>query len=270
MKQTVESMPTANIAVNKSRLKMYNKKSDVPTFYLQKGQEFQIELFNPTTDTVLTKISLNNNPISQGGLILRPGERVFLDRYLDVAKKFKFDTYEVANSKAAQKAIEENGDFKVEFYRESQPLNMPITIQGDFWGGYHANDYHRTGIYGSGGFNTTTFNANLEPPMMDIIGGSSNSVTSSTLRSSSPTKKLKSKKKVETGRVEQGSESGQKLKSVNKTFEYSPFHVLEYKLLPVSQKINTTNDVKIKKHCTECGAKAGRTHKYCNQCGNKL
>ena len=113
-KQTQSGMPTANLAINKSRLKVYGKKSEVPTYYLQKGQEFQIELFNPTKDTILAKISLNGKPIAQGGLVLRPAERVFLDRYIDVARKFKFDTYEVANTKESQKAIEDNGDFKVE------------------------------------------------------------------------------------------------------------------------------------------------------------
>ena len=107
------SVPTAMIAVNKSRLKVYNNTGDMPTYYLQKGQEFQIELFNPTTDVILAKIILNGNPISQGGLVLNPGQRVFLDRYLDVAKKFLFDTYEVSNSEEVKKAIEKNGDFKV-------------------------------------------------------------------------------------------------------------------------------------------------------------
>lgn len=109
--------PQAYVAINKSRVKMYNKDSKTPVFYLQKGQEFQLELFNPTTNSILAKIFLNGNAISQGGLVLRPGERVFLDRYIDVAKKFLFDTYEVGNTSEIKKAIEDNGDFKVEFYK---------------------------------------------------------------------------------------------------------------------------------------------------------
>ena len=126
MKQSIlaptKKVPTANLAVNKSRIKIYNKEGEMPTYYLQSGQEFQIELFNPTTDVVLAKIILNGNPISQGGLVLKPGQRVFLERYLDVAKKFLFDTYEVANTNEAKEAIENNGDFKVEFFRERQPV----------------------------------------------------------------------------------------------------------------------------------------------------
>ena len=74
--------PTANLAINKSRVKLYNKNEKVPTYYLQKGQEFQIELYNPTRDKILAKIHLNGKPIAQGGLVLRPGERVFLDAIL--------------------------------------------------------------------------------------------------------------------------------------------------------------------------------------------
>jgi hypothetical protein len=53
------STPQAFIAVNKSRIKQYDKSGDTPTYYLQKGQEFQLELFNPTTGTILAKIFLN-------------------------------------------------------------------------------------------------------------------------------------------------------------------------------------------------------------------
>ena len=123
----VPKVPTANIAVNKSRIKLYTKNVDMPTYYLEKGQEFQIELFNPTTDVVLAKIILNGTALSQGGLVLNPGQRVFLDRYFDVAKKFLFDTYEVSKSSEVMEAIKNNGDVKIEFYKETKPVefNMP-------------------------------------------------------------------------------------------------------------------------------------------------
>ena len=121
------AMPSANLTINKSRLPIYNKNAKMPTYYLTKGQEFQIELFNPTADIILAKIKLNNKSISQGGLVLKPGERVFLERYLDVAKKFLFDTYEVSGGSEAQKAIEQNGDFSVEFYKERQQPQITLT-----------------------------------------------------------------------------------------------------------------------------------------------
>lgn len=115
--KTTGKKPTANLAINKSRIKKYGKSKNIPSYYLEKGQEFQIELFNPTQGKVLTTIKLNNKPIS-GGLVLRPGERVFLDRFLDTNKKFLFDTYDVENTKSARKAIEPNGDVEIAFFKE--------------------------------------------------------------------------------------------------------------------------------------------------------
>lgn len=306
--------PTANIAVNKSRLKVYNKKGDMPTYYLQKGQEFQIELFNPTTDTILAKITLNGNEISQGGLVLNPGQRVFLDRYLDVAKKFMFDTYEVSNTQEVREAIANNGDFKVQFYRESKPsprnpilkvTNIPIRsvfggpnydqgivrYDSPISGGYVNNSstapntplcdtfttstaaigdtYSTTGLLGSS-FSTdisTSAFYNASATISNLSG----EATLDCLSTPEPTKSLKAKrsKSIETGRVEEGSHSDQKFKTVNKNFEWFAFHTVEAKLLPVSQKINTAEDIKVKVYCTNCGAKLHKDHKFCGHCGTK-
>lgn len=39
-------MPSANLAVNKSRIKLYNNTGEIPTYYLQKGHYFYLELCN--------------------------------------------------------------------------------------------------------------------------------------------------------------------------------------------------------------------------------
>lgn len=265
------SLPTANIAVNKSRLKIYDKSSDVPTYYLQKGQEFQIELFNPTKNAILVKISLNNRPISQGGLVLRQGERIFLDRYLDVAKKFKFDTYEVENSEEAIKAIEDNGDFKVEFYNEEiqLPVNnwsypdwtyrTPNSLGGNgaFYGGTINCFNQNTNTQITGSLTTTSFNTSS----LSLSNGSKSVET--------PRRRLLKSKSIETGRVEKGSTSDQKLQSVDMKFNIYPFHTIKYKLLPVSQKVNTAEDIKVAMYCTECGTKQKPTNKFCPSCGTK-
>jgi hypothetical protein len=303
----VPKVPSANIAVNKSRLKVY-KNNDTPTYYLEKGQEFQIELLNPTTDTVLAKITLNNKLISQGGLILNPGQRVFLDRYLDVAKKFMFDTYEVSNTEEVKEAIANNGDIKVQFYRESMPrprnpiLSIPRTRE--VWGGPNYDQglirYNSTN---TGGYvnNTTTTDINTllgssftTTSLSNNVGGSFDSTLSTNAFYNSnidygsatmdwmqpelsiePVKKTltrsvaKKSKTIETGRVEEGSKSDQKFKTVNKDFEYFAFHTVEYKLLPVSQKINTSEDLNVRRYCTNCGAKLHKDHKFCGHCGSK-
>lgn len=280
-------VPTANIAVNKSRVKLYTKAGDLPTYYLQKGQEFQIELFNPTTGTILAKITLNGNVISQGGLVLKPGQRIFLDRYLDVAKKFLFDTYEVANTKAVKEAIENNGDFKVEFFRESAPkITYTPLVLGGSWGnsgGYVYNsspsipsqqgiitttnlvgNASTTNAFYSSTVNCTNTGGVTYDSLLSDVTLSSEPIVKSPLRSLQ-----KKSKTIETGRVEQGSYSDQKFKTVNKDFDWFAFHTIEAKLLPISQKINTAEDINVKRYCTSCGTKLAKGHKFCASCGTK-
>ena len=310
--EPTKKVPTANLAVNRSRIKIYNKQGEMPTYYLQSGQEFQIELFNPTTDVVLAKIILNGNPISQGGLVLNPGQRVFLERYLDVAKKFLFDTYEVAKTSEAQQAIENNGDFKVEFFRERQPY-FSNTINLNSFGSYRrGNDYQDLNGTTTGGYvgqtttninntftsnsanststlgltgiitNTSTLTSGSIPTANAFFNQSASNTGAVTMDSlydagvtysqrTEPIKRLKTlkSKSIETGRVEKGSSSDQKIKTIDKEFEYYSFHTIEYKMLPISQKINTAEDINVKVYCTNCGAKLGKGHKFCSSCGTK-
>lgn len=304
MKQTIcaPKVPTANLAVNKSRIKIYNKQGEMPTYYLQSGQEFQIELFNPTTDVILAKIQLNNKHISQGGLVLNPGQRVFLERYLDVAKKFKFDTYEVSNTQEVKEAIQNNGDFKVDFYKEeiTYPTYRPIrpVIMDGSWGNpihtYRSGTYTlpTTNTFTTLGLTDTSFNA-AGSSSMNISSSAYYSDVNTTLTSSacmdflsipneitSPNRsepiekslskpRMRSAKTIETGRVEQGANSNQKIETVNKNFSSWAFHTIEYKLLPISQKVNTADDINVKVYCTNCGTKLGKGHKFCSSCGTK-
>lgn len=272
MKQQLNSMvqpPSASayIAVNKSRLKIYNKEEKIPTYYLKKGQEFQFELFNPTSDTLLAKITLNGKIISQGGLVLNPGQRVFLERYLDDAKKFLFDTYEVESTDEVKKAIQDNGDIKIEFFKE-RFVKIPIISNFDWTftsnGRFGDDLYRNIGSYYTNSkglennissYYNNTNDLNLSEPK-DIIKKSDSG-------------KKRFKKTMETGRIEKGSDSNQTFKHVNKTFEFWPINTIEYKLLPVSEKINSSDDIKIKVYCTQCGAKLGKTDKFCSQCGHK-
>lgn len=282
--------PTANLAINRSRIKLYGKNSEVPTYYLQKGQEFQIELFNPTKDTIMAKISLNGKPIAQGGLVLKPAQRVFLDRYIDVARKFKFDTYEVANTSESRKAIEDNGDFKVEFYKERTPNNYNNHIylgntrgfSGTLTNG-HSGDVN---TYNSTTLGLTDMNTTLTANINGIVGSSAshNEVTLDFMdqnlsRDFAPEleepkksilRSLKSKKSIETGRVEAGSRSDQTLETVYMNWEYTPFHSIEYKMLPLSQKVNTVEDTQVKRYCTNCGSKNKPNFKFCPICGTQV
>lgn len=121
--QSGSIVPQSFITKNKQRVKQY-----VDTVYLENGDEFEIELFNPTQNKVLAKIELNGVSIGSG-IILRPGERVFLERYLNEPKKFKYETYFVdGNDASVESAIQRNGDVIVSFYNEIQFfINTGIT-----------------------------------------------------------------------------------------------------------------------------------------------
>ena len=335
MKQTLNGVPTptANLTINKSRMKVYGKNSEVPTYYLNKGQEFQIELFNPTTNNILAKISLNGKPIAQGGLVLRPGERAFLDRYIDVARKFKFDTYEVANTNEVKEAIKDNGDFKVEFYAEyvAPPVPVPVWNPNEFnifcdgnfggniitLGGPNSRQYGTDSIPNYVGDNLKTTNVNYNQPVSGNINLTHGTTNLSTTNGNSlgivatatatavgsvgaeatldamnlnfmdfaptelkrsaavnPIKKLKSlrrrvSKSIETGRVEAGSHSSQQMTTVNMNWLTIPFHTVEYKMLPLSQKVNTVEDTQVKAYCTNCGSKNKSSFKFCPSCGER-
>ena len=75
--QTGGSRPEAFITKGKQRLKQ-----NIDTVYLSNGDEFEVELYNPTQNKVLAKIEMNGNSIG-AGVILRPGERIFLERFLN-------------------------------------------------------------------------------------------------------------------------------------------------------------------------------------------
>lgn len=298
------SQPYANICINKSRLKIYHKESN-PTYYLEDQQEFSIELRNPTQNVVLAKIIINGKAISQGGIVLREGETTFIERYLDIAKKFKFETYEISNSEEVKKAIENNGNIKVEFYSEYIPINYgsTITLQnpwinqnpwyincGNSIGGYAHNTgtpLNGTLTYTSGANvgNSVNYNQNISNNLAD--SGIVNCNYSNPLNNDGyqdffiPTREEKSKprnitaslgikkNKIETGKVEMGSDSNQTFKYVDKQFNLLPFHTIEYKLLPISQKVNTTEDISIRRYCTLCGTKATKGDNFCSKCGNK-
>lgn len=114
---------TAFITRSKSRLKTYGE-----NVYIKSGENFEIELFNGHTDNVMAKIWINNKLISQSGLVLKPGQRYFLERFIDSNNKFKYETYAVDGSGDASRAIANNGLVKVEFYKEKVWQN-PIFLQ---------------------------------------------------------------------------------------------------------------------------------------------
>lgn len=254
----VEVNPTAKIAVKKNVVKHYQVDGQNSVF-LPKDSEFEIELFNPTTDVIMCRISLNGNEDFEG-LILSPGERVFLDRYLSENKKFKFETYKVEDgNKEVDNAIKFNGLIKVDFFKE-----LTWTYN------YTYSPYD----------NVTTWNNNPTPWYGTTTGGAGITNTGyyysevSTFTNSVPKEVTLTSSNLpeekETGRIAKGSESNQKLSYVDKNFNYTPFYTETIKILPDSEKIATSADLKYKKYCSNCGKKVNQKDHYCSYCGNKL
>lgn len=255
--------PEAYISIGKNRQKIYGSN----TVYLSDKQEFEFEFFNPTKDNVMAKISINGKLISSRGLILRPGVRGWIERYIDENRKFLFETYTVdGNSSAVKKAIEDNGNIKIEFYKEKEKLKPSPSL-------YLCKGTTSNVTYHDGSCCTYTV-GNTTMDLMDglcdyNIGNAQEKLSREIVPASFGEKKLiKRSKSIETGRVEKGSCSGQQFQEVDIKFEYFPFHTVSYKLMPVSQKPAEFNDLKLK--CKHCGAKIKSNWKVCPICTNSI
>jgi hypothetical protein len=282
------SCPIAYVAKNKQRLKQYGN-----VVYLKNGDEFEVELYNPTQNKVLAKILINNKSIGPG-IILRPGERIFLERYVLEAKKFLFETYTVnGGSDEVKKAIETNGDVVVKFYKEEE-----IT-QSTFYDNIITTTYPYD-FYGTCGNNTLTldnlnFNSNNAYNSQNIgsvaSGCASHAEGHSTHSSHTYTttscsgelsrgivgeepkersflSKKSLSKSIETGRVEKGSYSDQTMQKDYTKFSNICIGTSEWKLLPESRKNVTIDD--LVQYCSSCGRKKRKSERYCPTCGYKF
>ena len=247
------------IAIAKSICKEYSTSSYPRVVYLENGQEFQIQLFNPHKFTIGAEIFINDEKLSNR-IVLKPGERIWLERYLDINKKFKFSTYEVeANDADVQEAIKDNGTIEVKFYKETKGdwTNPVINLTRNTW------------------WNNTAY-----PPIIDVFYNTTSNtntenyydnslITSNYCTNCATSTSLPDKIVCETGRVEAGSVSNQEFDTVNIDFEYLPFVTEKIKLLPISQKPYTVNDLH-KIYCKECGRKLKTNYKFCPYCGSKI
>lgn len=282
--------PQSFITKGKQRLKQHTD-----TVYLKNGDEFEIELFNPTHNKVLAKIEMNGNSIGNG-IILRPGERVFLERYLDEAKKFLFETYVVnGDNEEVKQAIANNGDVVVKFYNEiltSTYYNSgsgTVTINNPYWsntGSPFTYTTHNT--LGMTTFNpssvTTTGTNATYFSNTSLTSGTSTFSTSNTLLKNSlnSTNRRISKNEVtmdsmdmsllssvETGRVEKGADSNQSFVYDNSSFHSWALCTDNWKIKPQSTKPLVREDLVT--YCGECGSKRKKdTHKFCPHCGTKF
>jgi hypothetical protein len=233
--------PTAHITKKKSRLKVYNGH----IVFLNDKDNFEFEIHNPKQSSVLVKIKINGEYISTSGVVLKPGQRVFLERFLDTNSKFEFSTYEVENTPQNRSAIELNGMITIEFYDEHIPQHINY-ITGTSW----------YGTLNNSNTNSPTYNS--------VYYSNTNGITLTTLTNTSNTSTIN----LETGRVEKGDKSTQDITNTYGNFNYYTLHRVEYKILPKSSKPVEVQE--IRNYCTECGTKVKTNYKFCPSCGNKI
>jgi len=288
MKKTIrDKVPTAYIAVNKNRQKIYGG----DTVYLKKQEEFQIEFFNPCKFTVSAKITINGNLISDRALVIRSGDRGYLERYIDEDRKFVFDVYTVNNTQEVREAIEDNGDLKVEFYKEKVKKHTPINFNLNRKSFINTDElysrrrsktdnlYDSEILYDDAPFNcvdnciedNVSFDSIDNAPDTKCRGIADNAETlgfmSQGLQRVNKMSAKKSKK-VETGRVEKGDESGQRFNEIDLDFESWSFHTVTYKLLPFSRQPQELKDVKLR--CGNCNTKIKSGWKVCPVCATPI
>jgi hypothetical protein len=269
--------PTAHITKKKSRLKVYNGH----IVFLNDKDNFEFEIHNPKQKSVLCKIKLNGEYISTSGVVLRPGQRVFLERFLDSNNKFEFSTYKVKDTSENRSAIDLNGDVLVEFYDEQEVNNNFLISNRTNYGsgivyGSRTNDYipkFGTTISTTGGvYNTTTTTYNTSNAIFTSSVSSdtfrSKFDTSKTLLSGKPNSLKKKNNSIETGRIEKGEQSNQNFTNSYEQFYYHTSHTIKFKIQPASTKNVSVEE--IRQYCTECGTKMKSNYKFCPSCGNKL
>lgn len=289
-----QEQPRVKIAVNKSLLKEFHKDNE-RVVYLEDEDEFQIQIFNDQTTEIGARIFVNDEPIGNSYLVIKPGERVWLDRYLDRALKFKFKTYEVnGNSRDVQRAIRNNGIVKVMLYRKNSTYTttyiedltniLQDTIQK--WP-YHMDPepYWSPKIYycdSTLGLDdtvrySTTIDTNASANTIGSWFVTATANCCNTTNYNEPTQmkatlgstKSFNSNKVETGRISEGGHSDQKFDYVNMSFDSFAFATETIHILPKSTKPVQSSDLQ-KVYCTNCGRKIKSKFKYCPYCGNEI
>lgn len=259
--QLKTSVPSAWIVNPKDKGRKSVKNGKV---FLNDGDQFEIELFNPLANSVLASIKLNDNPISSSGLIIKPGQRVYLDCFIDDRKKFVFKTYNVDDSQEAKDAIKNNGLLEVYFYKEEiitidnwkDYIKEYIIVRDypryPYWPYYPYPTYPTTSPFYYCTNENCTYTANSDNT---FTSGSntflSNSSSTHTFDSydtlnDSDVKFFNSGAINETGRIEKGEKSSQKFEEVKMEFEKNYISSTIIQMLPESKRPLSTSELSLK------------------------
>ena len=287
------------IAMHKSLLKEFNRDLE-RVVYLENGDEFQIQIFNDQTTEIGAMIYINGEVIGSSLLVIRPGERVWLERYLDNNSKFKFSTYEVnGNNEAVKKAIANNGVVEVKLYRKMQscfswpyyktyyngiitesPSTYPSPYEPQilYCHSEPTNFTAATAMNGEAipisGFvdaDATNISASVSlgsAATFTCTNASASSLSLDSLDSCASGTVERKSNKTETGRIVEGGESDQEFDYVDIQFESFPFSTEKIHILPKSTKPVYSNELQ-KIYCHNCGRKLKTKFNFCPFCGAK-
>lgn len=216
--KNLASLPGAWICSPKDKGRKSIKRDNI---YLKNNEEFLIELFNPLTESVLADIKLNGRSISESGLIIKPGQRVYLDCFIDDGKKFIFQTYDVDGSDVVKDSIKNNGDVQIFFYKESFSSFRNWTHYPYKPWGYPTYPTYPTNPFWYGTTTSTTIigDSNLDGGILRSCSNNSYNVSYNNF--------------ITTGRIEKGDKSDMEFETdYNSVFEKNYIRSVSYKLLP--------------------------------------
>jgi len=280
--------PQAWIAVSNNRQKIYDVNQGPDIVYLEDGQEFQIELYNPTQMSYVAKIYINGKSISVAGIVIKPGQRYFLDRFIDENRKLLFSTYDVENTQESKNAIANNGKIRVDFHAEHYQSLPWINTGTTTWQTYPSTltipaniNFRDYGTYSTpfstfttGDSGSITYTSSTTSGTGTINSFFCSTASNGILNTSShDTKRSKTAKatldSIETGRVEKGDKSDQKFGDDHGIYNSYSSYSSEYQILPKSAKPVEVSE--IRSYCPGCGTRMKKqTWKFCPTCGESL
>lgn len=258
--------PELFITTNKNRLKLYQLDDSVNgangCVFMYDNQEFELEMYNPNNFIILGKIFINNKIVSDHGIVIRPGERLYLDRYLHGNKKYCFNKYLVENIVQNTKAIKDNGLVRVEFYKEQSITSTSITVSTMQYYQLPNNPwpwFEQPWVW-------TPWVQPQPSTIEPIYTSDTTHINCCNTTNTITSQKCDNPDEIVTGIVGMGNESKQLVYDYNGQFENVSFYQVEYKILPI-ENIAAAD---MRKYCS-CNYRIRKdSWKYCPKCGNKL
>jgi hypothetical protein len=276
----LDKEPSAIITVAGSEKKIYQDGQ----IFLNNGENFEIRFFNPLQTKIGVEILFDGQKKNNGLLVLKPGEDVILDRFLDDKRKMLYETYTIdGNNSAAKEAAALNGLIQINFYKEKSYNSYYSSQKCNFSGNVKSCGCKSRGIGGQQ-LNSSAANNSwspITPPEIsttevdefydysqdDVIYGSS--FNNESIGCCDTFDYIDQKNLIETGRIEKGPESKQDLKIVNVDFDPLAFHTIKYQLKPTSQM--NDNIAEIRQYCPYCSYRLRKKNwVFCPKCGEKI